>query len=71
MLHGHNGNMRMVFGSRKIATMALAGTEFEPVLGLHVGKTAYLCSKDLNVPKLLKFVKKMNHLVLLGKCKFG
>ena len=70
MLHGH-GNMRMVFGSRKIATMALAGTEFEPVLGLHVGKTAYLCSKDLNVPKLLKFVKKMNHLVLLGKCKFG
>jgi hypothetical protein len=68
MLHGHN--MKMVFGSRKIATLALAGTEFEPVLALHVGRTAYLCSKDLQVPKLLKFVKKMNHLVLLGNHKF-
>lgn len=65
MLHGHN--MRMVFGSKKIATMALAGTEFEPVLKLHVGRTCYLCSKDLQVPKLLKFAKKMNTYILLGK----
>ncbi|XP_057364533.1 large ribosomal subunit protein uL10m-like [Daphnia carinata] len=64
MLHGHN--MKMVFGSRKIATMALANTEFEPVLRLHVGKTAYLCSKDLQVSKLLKFTKKMASFVLLG-----
>lgn len=65
MLHGHN--MQLVFGSRKVATMALAGTEFEPVLKLHVGKTTYLCSKDLQVPKLLKFAKKMTTFVLLGK----
>lgn len=64
MLHSHN--MRMVFGSKKIAAMALAGTEFEPVLRLHVGKTCYLCSKDLQVPKLLKFAKKMSSYVLLG-----
>lgn len=64
MLHGHD--MKMVFGSKKIANMALAGTEFEPILRLHLSKTAYLCSKDLQVPKLLKFAKKMPTYVLLG-----
>lgn len=64
MLHGHN--MQMAFGSKKIANMALAGTEFEPVLRLHVGRTAYLCSKDLQISKLLKFTRKMNTYVLLG-----
>ncbi len=68
MLHGHD--MKMVFGSKKIANMALAGTEFEPILRLHLSKTAYLCSKDLQVPKLLKFAKKMPTYVLLGSILF-
>lgn len=64
MLHPHNA--RMVFGSTKIARMALTGTELEPVLQLHVGSTSYMCCKDNNVPKLLKFIKNMPTYVLLG-----
>lgn len=65
MLHGHN--MVMAYGSKKVATLALVGTEFEPVLKLHMTGTVYLCSKDLQIPKLLKFTKKMNTYILLGK----
>lgn len=64
MLHPHKA--RMVFGSTKIARMALTGTELEPVLQLHVGSTAYMCCKDNNVPKFLKFTRKMPTYVLLG-----
>ena len=64
MLHGHN--MKMVFGNKEISKMALAGTEFEPILRLHISKTAYICSQDLEVPKLLKFAKKMPTYILLG-----
>ena len=65
MLHGHN--MKMVVGSINIATMALAGTIFEPVLKLHMSGTVYLCSKELTIAKMLKFAKKMETHVLLGK----
>jgi len=64
LLHGHD--MRFVYANKKIMKMALVGTEFEPMLRLHVGSTCYLCSKDLQVAKLLKLLKKMPTHILLG-----
>lgn len=64
MLHGQN--MRMVYGSKKVATMALANTEFEPILRLHLGMTCYMCCNEIEVAKMLKFAKRMQTYILLG-----
>lgn len=64
LLDGHD--MRFVYANKNIIKMALAGTEFEPMLRLHVGSTCYLCCKNLEVTKLLKLLKKMPTHILLG-----
>jgi len=58
--------MRFVYANKNIIKMALAGTEFEPILRLHVGSTCYLCCKNFEVAKLLKLLKKMPTHILLG-----
>lgn len=65
MLHGKG--MQFAFASTKIARMGLVGTDLEPLLRLHVGRTCYLCCEQAEVAKLLKLLKKMPTYVLLGK----
>lgn len=67
MLHGHY--MKMVYASKKVATMALANTEYEAVLQLHIGMTCYMCCNDFEVSKMLKFAKRMPTYILLGNLK--
>ena len=66
MLHGQS--MRIVYGSKKVATMALVNTEFEPILRLHIGMTCYMCCKEIEVAKMLKFARRMPTYLLLGTC---
>ena len=52
--------------SAKVARMALAGTDLEPLLRLHVVRTSYLVFQEPDVAKMFKIAKKMPTFVLLG-----
>lgn len=69
MFHGHG--LKMISGSKAIVSKALSGTQYEPVLQLHMGNTCYLCMEDLRIDKLLKFTRKMPTYLLLGKSTFA
>jgi hypothetical protein len=60
-------NMHLKQYGRKVVTMALEGTKYEPVLTLFTSRNFIVFSAEPQVATLLKLNRRVPNIVLMGK----